>query len=348
MRGIRLWRKNKSFVYNLHPPQIPADSARFSYTLGLGGLAVLFTAITILSGLLLMFYYVPTAAQAHASLIYIDSVVFFGRFIRSLHYWAAQGMVVAAILHMGRIVFTGGYRPPRDLNWQIGLGLLTITLLWSFSGYVLRWDEHSIWALLVGTNLLKVVPGVGDALYLFVVGDVTLGDAGLLRFYAWHVFGLALLGGGSIAYHIWRIRVDGGISRAPLPPGERRRFISREALFFQEFIAALLATGALFLLAAFAPPGLAGPADLAAVDMQEAKAPWFFLAIQELLRYTSPLWAGWIIPLAGLLLLAALPLVDRRGPGRGRWFAGARWKPQTLFAVFMLSVIILGMIAALR
>ena len=217
--GIRLWRKNKSLLYNLHPPEIPAAGARFTYTFGLGGLAVLTTLITIFSGLLLMFYYVPTLEQAHASLAYIDSVVAFGGFIRSLHYWAAQAMVVIVLLHLARIVFTGGYRPPRDFNWFIGLGLLAVTLLWNFTGYTLRWDEGSIWALLVGTNLLKVIPGIGGRLYLLVVGDTALGGSALLRFYVWHVFGLTLLGGGGIVYHIWRVRVDGGISHPVTKPG---------------------------------------------------------------------------------------------------------------------------------
>ena len=104
-RGIRLWRKNKSFIYNLHPPRIPAAGARWTYTFGLGGLAVLAAAITLITGLLLMFYYVPTVDQAHTSLSYINSVVTLGGFIRSLHFWAAQMMVATVALHMVRIVF---------------------------------------------------------------------------------------------------------------------------------------------------------------------------------------------------------------------------------------------------
>jgi quinol-cytochrome oxidoreductase complex cytochrome b subunit len=125
-RGIRLWRKNKSLIYNLHPPNIPAAGARWTYTFGLGGLAVLTAIITLITGLLLMFYYVPTVEQTHTSLSYINSVVTLGGFVRSLHFWAAQMMVATVVLHMVRIVFTGGYRSPRDFNWLIGLGLLVI------------------------------------------------------------------------------------------------------------------------------------------------------------------------------------------------------------------------------
>ncbi|RME99446.1 MAG: hypothetical protein D6768_15030 [Chloroflexi bacterium] len=346
--SIRLWRKNKSFIYNLHPPRIPAAGARFSYTLGMGGLAVLATVITILSGVLLMFYYVPTVEQAHPSLTYIDSVVAFGRLLRSLHFWAGQMLLLVALVHVARIVFTGGYRPPRDFNWLIGLGLLVILLLWNFTGYTLRWDADSIWALLVGTNLLKVVPQIGDRLYKIVVGDVTLGAAALLRFYAWHIFGLTLFGVTGIGYHIWRIRVDGGISHPVPQPGQPREYISRETLFFREIITALVATAGLLVLAALAPPALGPQADLSAAGVSEVKAPWFFLAVQEMLRVISPLWAGWLIPLGALILLALIPLLDRRGPGRGRWFARERWQVQALFGVIALAALALTVVGALR
>lgn len=347
-RGSRFWRKNKSLLYHLHPPQIPRAGARFSYTFGLGGLAVLNGLVAALTGLLLMFYYVPTAEQGHASLVFINSVVPLGGFIRALHYWSAQGMTVAALLHLARVVFTGGYRSPRDFNWVLGLGLLVIVLLWNFSGYVLRWDAGSIWALLVGTNLLKTIPLAGEQLYRLVVGDSVLGGNALLRFYTWHVFGLALLGGGGIVYHLWRVRVDGGISH-PMPgPNHPRAYIPRETLFFKELIAALIALAVLTGLSALAPPALGPQANLATAGNTDVKAPWFFLAVQELLRYLPPLWAGWIIPLAGLGLLAALPFIDRRGPGRGQWFAKARWKPQVIFAALALMVIGLTLLAAGR
>jgi menaquinol-cytochrome c reductase cytochrome b subunit len=343
-RKVRLWRKNKSFVYNLHPPRIPASSARFTYTFGLGGIAILTALIAILTGVLLMFYYEPTMQDAHASLVLIDSVVYLGRFIRAMHYWSAQVMAMAVVLHTARIVFTGSYRPPRDFNWFIGLGLLVVTLVWNFSGYVLRLDASSIWAFLVGTNLLKEWPGVGYAVYLLVVGDQTLGPSAVLRFYTWHVFGLTLLGVIGIGYHIWRIRVDGGISRPERAPRQPRQFVPREMLFFHELIAALLVTSGLVLLSVFAPPPLGPPADLNHAGSETVLAPWFFLAVQRLLRHLPPFWGGWIIPLGGLALLAALPLLDRRGPGRGCWFARERWKPQTAFGVLVLLIVILSLI----
>jgi quinol-cytochrome oxidoreductase complex cytochrome b subunit len=309
----------------------------------MGGITVIAALITTLTGVLLMFYYEPTLQGAYSSLAFIDSVVYLGRFVRALHYWAAQVMVVAMVIHTARIVFTGGYRPPRDVNWFIGLGLLLVALVWNFSGYVLRFDASSIWALLVGTNLLKELPGIGSTLYLIIVGDQALGSATTLRIYAWHVFVLTLLGLGGIGYHLWRVRVDGGISRPDWTARQPRQFVSRETILFRELITALLLTSSLILLSIFAPPELGPPADLNHVGGQPVQAPWFFLTIQWLLRYVPPLWGGWIIPLAGLVLLALLPLLDRRGPGRGRWFARERWQPQTAFGGLLLLIVVLSL-----
>ncbi len=311
-------------------------------------LAGLAPILTVLSGLLLMFYSTPASPEAHRSLVLIDSVVKGGCFTRSLHYWSAQLLLVAAILHTARIVFTAGYRPPRDFNWLIGLALLVTTVLWSFSGYVLRDDASSIWALVVGTNLFKALPVGGHLSYLIPVGGEKVGSAAILRFYTWHVFGLTLLGLGGIGYHIWRIRVDGGISRPRRPPDPPRPFVDREVLFYRELIVGLLVTGGVVLLARLAPPGLGPAANSGSGTAEPVLAPWFFLAIQQLLRYLPPIWAGWIVPLASLLLLAWLPWLDRRGPGRGRWFARERWGPQVLFCGLTALIAALSLLEVVR
>jgi quinol-cytochrome oxidoreductase complex cytochrome b subunit len=179
---------------------------------------------------------------------------------------------------------------------------------------------------------------------VLIVGDQALGPATVLRFYAWHVFALTLFGLGGIGYHLWRVRVDGGISRSDWTAGRPRRFISREAILFRELITGLILTAGLTLLSIFAPPSLGPPADLNRVGSETVQAPWFFLAIQWLLRYVPPLWGGWIIPLAGLVLLIALPLFDRRGPGRGRWFARERWQPQAAFGGLLGLIVLLSLL----
>ena len=341
------WRKEKSILYALHPEKIPASGARLEYTFGLGGIAVLSALITLLTGVALTFYYVPTPGDAHASIILIQDVVSFGAVMRGLHYWGAQVMVLAVTLHLARVVFTGGYRPPREFNWLIGIALLVVTLVWDFTGYVLRWDDGAYWAFLVGTNLLREIPAYGETIYRAIVGDVQIGANALLRFYGWHIFGLTVVGVFGIVYHLWRLRKDGGISR-PMPnEDEEHAFVSRDELFFREFITAALVSAALVLLTLIFPAPLGIAANLDA-GVSEVRAPWIFLWVQNLLRILPPLWAGIIAPLCILALIIALPFLDRRGPGRAVWFARERWKPQVILVAMAVVLIALSVLEVVR
>ncbi len=344
---MKPWRKEKSLVYALHPEKISASGARLTYTFGLGGIAVFATLVTLVTGLALTFYYVPTPDAAHDSVVLINDAVTFGALMRGLHYWGAQLMVIAATLHLARIVFTGGYRPPRELNWLIGLGLVVITLLWNFTGFVLRWDDGAYWALLVGTNLFREIPAWGETFYRALVGDAQIGAATLLRFYGWHIFGLSLVGGFGIVYHLWRLRKDGGISRPLLENGEARTFITRDELFFREFITAALVAAALVFLTLIIPIPI-GPVENLNAGAADVRAPWIFLWVQNLLRSIPLLWAGIVAPLIVLLALALIPFIDRRGAGRAIWFSRERWKPQVLFAVIAFMLIALSVREALR
>jgi len=159
-----------------------------------------------------MFFYVPDPAAANQSVKEISYVVEFGWAVRGLHYWAGQAMVIFTFLHLLRVFFTGAYKPPREFNWIIGIFLFAITVFMDFTGYPLRWDTNSYWALVVGTNLLKSIPLFGQGIYKFVVGAEQVGQPALLRFYVWHCLGLPLLAFILMVYHFWRVRKDGGIS----------------------------------------------------------------------------------------------------------------------------------------
>ena len=346
-RRRRLWRKRQSILYALHPDRLPAESIRLTYTFGLGGISVLATVVAIVTGVLLTFYYIPTIDQAYESVTLIEDVVAYGSLIRALHYWSAQLLLVAVTLHMARIVFTGAFGRPRRFNWLVGLGLLALTLLWSFSGYTLRWDESALWALLVGTNLLKEIPAWGDALYAMLVGDVQIGTAALVRFYSWHVIGLTMLVVFGIVYHLFRLRRDGGISRPPVETDDHRRnFVSKDALFAKEIPAALIIIALLLLFSGLIPAPLTGPALLDQPPAQAA-APWFFLWVQEMLHWLTPFWAGVATPLLALLLLAILPWITR--PGRvGVWFDPRRWPAQTILLILVGIIAILTLLALLR
>ena len=343
-RPRRLWHKRQSILYALHPDRIPAKSVHLTYTLGLGGISVLAALVAIVSGVLLTFYYVPTIDQAYASVTLLEDVVTYGSLIRALHYWSAQLLVVAATLHMARVVFTGAFVRPRRPNWLVGIALLVLTLLWTFSGYVLRWDESALWALLVGTNLIKEIPAWGSQLYSFLMGDTEVGPNALLRFYAWHVVGLTLIVGFGIVYHLFRLRKDGGISRRPLPKGEHRRFVPKEMLFYQEAVAAALVLAVLFALSGFVPAPLMGPALL---DQPPARAhaPWFLLWVQELLRWVPAFWAGVAIPLLLILVLALIPWFSHQGRA-GVWFDRRHISAQTtlvITAAFLFGLTIVAL-----
>jgi len=339
--------KRPNFFYHLHPPTIPAEQARFRYTLGLGGLAVFLFLIVLITGALLLFYYVPSEQDANASIQILTYHVPLGWLVRNLHYWGTQALVVISILHLLRVVLTGGSRPPRRFNWLLGLGLLLLLLGLDFTGYVLRWDADIGWALLVGTNLLKEIPLIGQGLYRLVVGGSAIGAGTVIRFYGWHVFGLLLPAVTLFGWHLFRVRRDGGISRPKPKPGKRIERIGRDILVRREVIAALVAGSLLLILSVTFNPGL-GPAFDPAQAVGEASAPWFFIWVQELLRWGDPLWMGVLIPLVLLILLGLLPYVFDRGVEGGRWLPRDGRGAQMLALGLVSLITILTIVGALR
>jgi quinol-cytochrome oxidoreductase complex cytochrome b subunit len=331
-----------NFYHHLHPPTIPAREARPFYTFGLGGISLLLFLVLGVTGVIEMFLYVPTPEGAHESIRQITFLAPFGWLLRNLHFWAGQLMVGVVVLHMARVVFSGGYKK-RRLNWLIGVALLFLTLVLDFTGYVLRWDQDTAWALMVGTNLVKAIPGIGTALYRFLVGGEGIGAAALLRFYTWHVIGLAFTALAFITWHLFRIRRDGGISHA-----ERAPRVRREHLLRTEVIAGLLALAILVGLSIMIDAPLGPPPDPTAF-VAEPRAPWFFLWIQELLRIASPFLAGVLTPIIILLVLALLPYtLDRSQQGMAQWFNRPGRVAQIVFLVILVGILSLVLRALLR
>ncbi|HEX7542368.1 MAG TPA: cytochrome b N-terminal domain-containing protein, partial [Anaerolineales bacterium] len=164
-----------NFFHHLHPPTIPSRQARLRYTLAAGGLALFLSLVLLVTGLLEMFYYIPTPDQAAASIQTLTFLVPFGGLVRNLHFWSAQFLVIVSVVHLLRVILTGAYAPPRRLNYLLGMGLLVLAVLLDFTGYVLRWDEGIHWALVTGTNLLKSIPLIGNMLYRMLVGGTQPG-----------------------------------------------------------------------------------------------------------------------------------------------------------------------------
>jgi len=336
-----------SFVHHLHPPTIPARQARLRYTLAAGGLAVFLCLVLLVTGLLEMFYYIPTPDQAAASIQTLSFLVPYGGLVRNLHYWAAQFLVVVTVVHLLRVVFTGAYAAPRRFNYLLGIGLLVFAILLDFTGYVLRWDEGVRWALVAGTNLAKSIPLAGNALYAMLVGGSEPGPATLIRFYAWHIFGLTLLAGTLLVWHLFRIRRDGGIAVPPPAKRETQERITRYELVRREVAAMLLASVALLILSAFAPAPLAEPITATASLSGTARAPWFFLWVQELLKLGSPFLWGVVVPLAVLTAVSLIPYAFPKPVEAelGRWFPKGNRLAQICIAALGLAILLLTVLA---
>ena len=152
-----------SVLYHLHPVKVKRHAVKVSYTLCLGGLSFFLFILLTVTGIFLMFFYRPTAAQAWDDIYALQTSVTFGLLVRNMHRWGAHLMVLSVFLHMARVFYHGAYKAPREFNWVIGVILLTLTLLLSFTGYLLPWDQLALWAVTVGTNMMGYTPVFGAA-----------------------------------------------------------------------------------------------------------------------------------------------------------------------------------------
>jgi quinol---cytochrome c reductase cytochrome b subunit, bacillus type len=202
---------NNVFLH-LHPVRVKRHAVRYTYTFCLGGISFfLFLALTV-TGLYLMFFYVPSVSRAYQDIQAIEASVAFGTFTRNMHRWAAHLMVLTVFLHMMRVFYHGAYKPPREFNWVIGVLLLFFTLALSFTGYLLPWDQIAFWAITVGSQMATYVPLISSEFEFILLGGIAVGQNTLLRFYVLHVIALPLVAALLMIVHFWRIRKDGGIS----------------------------------------------------------------------------------------------------------------------------------------
>jgi len=198
-----------SFFHHLHPPTIPATQARWRYTLGAGGTAVFLMLILGATGILEMFYYIPNPEEAALSVQTITYHVPFGGFIRNLHYWAAQLMVIFVVGHMLRVYLTASYKRPREFNWVIGVGLFALTMAFSLTGHLLPWDSGAFWSTTVTLSLANKVPIIGNSISYLMMGGEGVGAGTLTRFFSAHIMLLPAALVAFLAAHFWMIRKQG-------------------------------------------------------------------------------------------------------------------------------------------
>ncbi|MDT8306450.1 MAG: cytochrome b N-terminal domain-containing protein [Anaerolineae bacterium] len=340
-RRSRLRVVMNNLILHIHPAQVPTRALRFTYTWGLGGLSALLVVLLAVTGSMLLFHYTPSPDAAYNSILALQTDVWFGALVRNLHHWAGNLLLVVAFLHLLRVFFTGAFRPPREFNWLLGISLLLLVVVSNFTGYLLPWDQLAYWGITVGISILSYIPVAGAWISRLLLGGPEIGAATLLNFYALHIAVIPMAMLFIMSYHFWRVRKDGfSIPRTVAePPVERvEKSMTMTDLVRPEAVMATVAIAALTIwsMAVAAPlEPLANPA----VSPNPAKAPWYFMGIQELLLHFHPLVGAIILPAVVLFVLAALPYLDTDMDAVGIYFRSRRGRWLSLFS-FLWGVLI--------
>lgn len=324
-----------SLILHLHPARIPQSTLRWTYTWGLGGLSAMLMVVLGLTGVFLQMNYTPNPSQAYLDILALRSDTWFGDLLRNVHHWSANLLIVTTVLHLLRVFFTGAYRPPREINWIIGVATLLLVLGANFTGYLLPWDQLAYWAITVGTSILTYIPLAGNFISRLLLGGPEVGAATLLNFYSLHISFIPLAILSLLSFHFWRVRKDGGLT-IPKPAGSTaepkiERVTTIPHLVRRELVWAVAWLAILLLWSALLPAPLEGIAN-PAVSPNPAKAPWYFLGIQELLLHFHPLVGAIVIPGLALAALTLLPFYDLQGESVGVYFRSHRGRYLGLLA----------------
>jgi cytochrome b6 len=308
--GIRSWFDSRfglsSLTKFLEEKTVPQHKHSIWYYTGSG--ILLFFAIQVITGFMLVFYYRPTLEGANQSVARIMTEVPLGWIIRSVHSWSASFMIALVFIHLFSTWLTKAYRNPRELTWMTGIFLLVVTLAFGFTGYLLPWDDLSLSATKVGTDIPRSLPLVGPWITKFLRGgeDVT-GDT-LTRFFGFHVCFLPLFIFFLLAVHFYLIQKQG--MSLPLAVEGKKEEVKEIPFWpnfvYREMIVWLLLLGILFSLAVFFPPSLDKAADLMAPAPQGIKPEWYFLFLFQ----TFKMFPSKVFFLTGEALAVFLMLVE--------------------------------------
>jgi cytochrome b6 len=306
----------------------------------LGGMTLFLFAVQVFTGVLLLLYYRPSAAEAYESVQFIVTQVEFGWLIRNVHSWSANLLIGLAFAHFFSVFFLKSYRKPRELTWVSGVFLLFLMLGFGFSGYLLPWNELSFFATKVGTGIAGAVPVIGHFTLRLLRGGDDVTGATLSRFYGLHVAVLPAITTALVAVHLLFVQRQGmsvpiAIERR-LKPGEHPpqmpffpNYILRDVLAWYVALAVLAA------LALFYPWELGTKADPFAVVPPGIRPEWYFLAMFHTLKLLPSHIFGVEGERIGVLAfgLAALflvlvPFLDRKAQ---------RGEPSRVFTVLALA-----------
>jgi cytochrome b-561 len=384
-----------NFMLHWFPAKVCKASLDWNYSFWLGTISAALFLLLTLSGGPLLFLYVPSVERAYGSIKDIEFAITFGSWIRSVHRVSAHLMVAAVFLHMARVFLTGAYKngvgqgQQREWNWVMGVVMLMLTLFLSFTGYLLPWDQLAYWAVTVGTNIASSIPVVGPKVRELLLGGRAIDQPTLIRFYVMHIIVLPGALGVLFAYHMWRVRKDGGLARADhaarlpspvaAPPVATKTYtllgvargtaptVTTRALTDEQATvnavpdltrrAAIVVLGTIAVLSIMAVL-MRSPLEAAAnalVTPNPAKAPWYFLWLQEIVTDTTihlgsftingAFLGGVILPGLLVTVLTVWPWLDRSpAAAAGAWFPQSRRAQNWSFLAVCLLIIVLTLI----
>jgi len=306
----------------------------------LGGMTLFLFTIQVATGILLLFYYRPSAEEAFESIQFIMAEVEFGWLVRSIHAWAANLMIFTLFLHLFSVLLLKAYRKPREITWFSGVGLMGLAMAFGFTGYLLPWNELAYFATRVGTEIVGVVPVVGEFLLRVARGGDDVTGATLTRFYAFHVAVLPALTTAILGLHLFLVQKQG----MSVPTPVEREGSDKKAMPFlpdfllRDLVGWLTALAVLAALAAYFPAHLGEKADPFAAAPVGIKPEWYFMFTFQTLKYLPAHILGIEGEVVGVLgfglaavLLLLIPFLDRRS---------ARGEASPLFTWIGIGIIV--------
>lgn len=306
-----------SLILHFRPRNVQERTLRLTLTWGLGGMAVVLILLLFGTGILMKFVYQPFPEKAYESILHLQQNVTFGQFIRNIHHWSGNILLIVVFLHFLRVFFTGAFHPPRQFNWIIGLCLFLVVLLSNFTGYLLPWDQLSFWAITICTSMLEYIPGIGLWLQRLIRGGTDVGTATLSNFYAIHTAILPIILIALMPFHFWRVRKAGGlvVPRSPEEDPETSgvRVPGIPDLILREAVVAVVLIAIILMISVFFNAPLEDKAN-PGLSPNPTKAPWYFMGFQEILLHLHPFMALFLIPVLMTLALASVPYL--RYPSR--------------------------------
>ncbi len=316
---------------------VPVHSQAFWYYMG--GTLLFLIGVQVVTGALLLVYYIPSIREAHSSILRLNTHIEFGWFVRSMHHWGANLAIVALVLHFTSTYLMKAYRPPREITWLTGLALGGLMLAFAFTGYLLPWDELSLFATKVGIQMTELVPLIGKPLANLLRGGAFVSDDTLSRFFTLHVIVLPLLLAGVLGVHLFLVTWHGNAAPAfynRLPESERQSESFFPSFLLKDITGWVLVLNLLAFLVTMIPQGTGTPANPFAATPPGIKPEWYFLSMYQFLKLLPSHVGPFAGEKVGLLLITLIMFGVVLAPFFDTGRSALRGRIATWYGVFLL------------